>query len=54
VWLDNRLLHRDVDGDGVAGFSLQIVEPGEYILRLDLTDRNGALYQRSQRVTVGP
>jgi hypothetical protein len=53
VWLDNRLLHRDVDGDGVAGFSLQIVEPGEYILRLDLTDRNGALYQRSQRVTVG-
>jgi hypothetical protein len=55
VWLDNRLLHRDATGgDGVAGFSLQIVEPGEYILRLDLTDRSGALYQRSQRVTVAP
>jgi hypothetical protein len=53
VWLDNRLLHRGV-GNGVAGFSLQIVEAGEYILRLDLTDQNGALYQRSKRVTVSP
>jgi len=51
LWLDGRLLYQG-EGDGTATFSLGGVEEGEYILRLDLLDTDGALYQRAQRVKV--
>jgi hypothetical protein len=51
VWLDGRLLY-----SGPAASSLPLptdgVEDGEYILRLDLLDAEGALYQKAKRVTV--
>ncbi|MCL4369793.1 MAG: M1 family metallopeptidase [Chloroflexi bacterium] len=53
VWLDNRLLYRG-SGDGAVKLSLDGVEEGEYVLRLDLLDSRGALYQRAQRVKVAP
>jgi hypothetical protein len=53
VWLDDRLLYRG-SGNRPIALSLDGVEEGEYILRLDLLDDQGALYQRGQRVVVGP
>ncbi|MHB1160791.1 MAG: M1 family metallopeptidase [Chloroflexota bacterium] len=53
VWLDNRLLYRG-SGESPIQLNLEGVEEGEYILRLDLLDSQGALYQRGQRVKVNP
>jgi hypothetical protein len=51
LWLDNRLLYKG-PADGAIALSLDGVEGGEYVLRLDLLDTQGALYQRAKRVTV--
>ncbi|MGE5620488.1 MAG: M1 family metallopeptidase [Sphingomonadaceae bacterium] len=51
LWLDNRLLYRGSGEDSIE-IDLAEVEEGEYVLRLDLLDSQGALYQRAQRVTV--
>ncbi|HEX9016440.1 MAG TPA: M1 family metallopeptidase [Chloroflexota bacterium] len=53
VWLDDRLLYSG-PATGSHRLSLDGVEAGEYVLRLDLTDDQGALYQRAKRVTVVP
>jgi hypothetical protein len=52
VWLDDRLLY-DGPPDGLLPLSLDGTEEGEYVLRLDLLDSQGTLYQRAKRVTVG-
>ncbi len=51
VWLDDRMLYRGAGG-GSAELSLAGVEEGEYVLRIDLVDTRGALYQRAVRVAV--
>lgn len=51
VWLDSRMVYRG-RGGGPIEFSLDGVEEGEYVMRLDLLDARGALYQRSRRVEV--
>ena len=51
IWLDNRLLHRGT-GDTPISFSMDGVEAGEHILRLDLQDAQGTLYQQARRVEV--
>ncbi len=51
VWLDNRLVYLG-PGEGPLSLSLDGVEEGEYVLRLDLLDVEGALYQRAQRIEV--
>jgi hypothetical protein len=51
LWMDGRLLYSG-SGNGVASFNLDGMEEGEYILRLDLLDDQGALYQRAQRVKI--
>ncbi len=53
VWLDNRLLYHGTGGHPVK-LSLTGVEEGEYVLRLDLLNNQGALYQRGERAKVGP
>ncbi len=50
VWLDDRLLYSGTDTS--IYLSLDGVEAGDYVLRLDLSDDQGALYQRVKRVTV--
>lgn len=51
LWLDNRLLLQ-WSGGGPARFSLEGVEEGEYVMRLELLDPEGGLYQRAHRVKV--
>jgi hypothetical protein len=51
VWLDGRLLYSGAASSYVP-LSLAGVEQGEYILRLDLLDDEGALYQKAKRVVV--
>lgn len=51
VWLDSRLLYQG-PGEWQAPLALEGVEAGEYVLRLDLLDAEGALYQRAVRVRV--
>lgn len=51
VWLDNRRLYAG-SGSSSLPLSLEGVEAGEYVLRVDLIDLQGALYQRATRVTV--
>lgn len=51
VWLDSRLLYKGPGGEP-AKLSLEGVEEGEYILRLDLLDNEGALYQQARRVKI--
>jgi len=53
LWLDDRLVYQGT-GDEPATFYLNGMEDGEYILRLDLLDDQGALYQRAVRVKVAP
>ncbi len=51
VWLDDRLIYQG-SGENPVQLSLDGVEEGDYILRLDLRDSEGALYQRAERVKV--
>ncbi|MGI5836015.1 MAG: M1 family metallopeptidase [Chloroflexota bacterium] len=51
VWLDGRLMHQGAGTEAIK-FPLEDVEEGEYILRLDMLDEEGALYQQARRVKV--
>ncbi|HEX2922473.1 MAG TPA: M1 family aminopeptidase [Chloroflexota bacterium] len=53
LWLDGRLLYSGA-GNGIAAFDMDGIEEGEYVLRLDLLDTQGALYQQAQRFKVTP